>query len=86
MRRDGQCMDVGLHHRPQGTEDRLVSLQASLALEVGRNDGHPEMAPAVAGSGVALVKVTLVIDFQHLWRELAFETGSDFFNSAGCHT
>jgi len=64
MSMDGQGMNVRLHKGSERGEYHPVPFQAWPALEGWGDDGHPEMAPAVPGAGVAGVEVAFVLDFQ----------------------
>jgi len=70
-------MDVGLHERAEGGIDALVALDQWQAGERRGDNAHPEVATAVACTGMASVKVAFILDQQLLRRQHAFECGPD---------
>lgn len=60
-------------------EDHSVSLNARPSLELGRYQRDPKVAPAIAGTGMAFVKVAFVFDLQVLRCESLLESASDHF-------
>ena len=62
-------MDIGGEEVAEGVVDQPVPGQRCKAPEARRGNPHVEMAPAVPGTLVSDVQVTLVLDLEQRWLE-----------------
>lgn len=64
MRMKAQCMNVGLHERPECVEDHAMTLEGPASLEIGRDYCDLEVTSTILGTGMTCVQVALVFHLQ----------------------
>jgi hypothetical protein len=74
---DAYCMYIRLHQIAEGSIYHTVPRKWLGAREPGRDDPHPEVASAVACSGVAGMSLAVIDYFQEFGGECIFEPRSN---------
>lgn len=73
-------MDVGLHQLAKCGIDRAMACQRGEPFKFRADYADTEMPPAIAGTRVADVTVTVIGDCELAWMQNFFESRADCFN------